>query len=224
MASMDCHVSSFPEYATFKDLLSLRQRLSRAIFLPHDAITSPYVALRTIQLGQAQALLGCQESEWLEAKLCAYELKGNHESLWKHELAGDVVQFANSDGGGLLVIGFHTKRIAGVDTLDKITAVPAADARLQSYRGILRHRIHPPISELLVEAFPWEGGQIVSIFVPPQRDENRPYLVSGSIIRGRFLNSGITIVRRQGDASIPVAVQEIHATLVAGRAFLRRDK
>jgi len=182
---------------------------------------TPYLALRMIQLGQAPALLGHEESEWLECKSFAYEFKKIHESLWKHELAEDVAQFANTESGGLLLIGFHTKRKAGIDTIEKITPVPASDTRLQAYRDILRQRIHPPVGRLLIESFPWNGGQIVCIFVPPQKYENQPYLVSGSVIQGRYMRSGVTIVRRQGDASIPITAEEIHSTLVAGRAFLR---
>jgi hypothetical protein len=216
-----CVLSDIPNNATFGDLLNLREGLSRTAFLPQASIASPYVALRLIQVGRAEALLGCPESEWLECKSFAYEFKDIHESLWKHELAEDVVQFANTERGGLLLIGFHTKRVAGVDTIDKITPVPTSDTRPQAYRDILRHRIHPPISGLDIEAFPWNGGQIVCLFVPPQRDVNQPYLVSGSIIQGRYIRSGITIVRREGDASIPITAEEIHSTLVAGRAFLR---
>ena len=216
-----CEVSVIPENATFKDLLLLRDNLSQAAFLHLNAIETPYLALRMLQLGQATALLGHSESEWLECKSFAYEFKKIHESLWKHELAEDVAQFANTESGGLLLIGFHTKRKAGVDTIEKITPVPVSDTRLQAYRDILRQRIHPPVSRLLIESFPWNGGQIVSIYVPPQKYENQPYLVSGSVIQGRYMRSGVTIVRRQGDASIPITAEEIHSTLVAGRAFLR---
>jgi hypothetical protein len=216
-----CWVSSFPGDAVFRELFTLRNRLSEAAFLPHDSITTPYLALRMIQLGQAQALLGCHESEWLETKSTAYEFKNIHESIWKHELAEDVAQFANTENGGLLLLGFRTKRKAGVDTFDKITPMPMSDTRLQTYRDTLRKRIHPPISGLLIESFPWSSGQIVCIFIPPQKDENQPYLVSGEVIHGRFIRSGITIVRRQGDASIPITAEEIHSTLLAGRAFLR---
>jgi Putative DNA-binding domain len=216
-----CEVSVIPEDETFKDLFLLRDNLSQAAFLHLNAIETPYLALRMIQLGQAPALLGHEESEWLECKSFAYEFKKIHESLWKHELAEDVAQFANTESGGLLLIGFHTKRKAGIDTIEKITPVPASDTRLQAYRDILRQRIHPPVGRLLIESFPWNGGQIVCIFVPPQKYENQPYLVSGSVIQGRYMRSGVTIVRRQGDASIPITAEEIHSTLVAGRAFLR---
>lgn len=216
-----CAISAFPKDASFRDLFALRDSISQGAFLPAKSITTPYLALRMVQLGQAQALLGIQESEWMECKSFAYEFKNLHEQLWKHELAEDVAQFANAESGGLLAIGFHTKRETGVDTIDKITPVPASTTRLQTYRDILRQRIHPPVSRLLIESFPWSGGEIVCIFVPPQKYENQPYLVSGSIVHGRYIRSGITIVRRQGDASIPITAEEIHSTLVAGRAFLR---
>ena len=216
-----CVIFGFPRSASFRDLFVLRDSISQTAFLPGNSITTPYLALRMIQLGQAQALLGLQESEWLECKSFAYEFKNLHESLWKHELAENVAQFANTESGGLLVIGFHTKRQAGVDTIDKITPVPVSNTRLQTYRDILRQRIHPPVSRLLIESFPWNGGEIVCISVPAQKYENQPYLVSGLIIQGRYIRSGVTIVRRQGDSSIPITAEEIHSTLVAGRAFLR---
>lgn len=216
-----CMLSSIPRDARFKDLLILRDTLSQAAFLPHNHITTPYLAFRMIQLGQASALVGHQESEWLECKSSAYELKNIHESLWKHELAEDVAQFANSEVGGLLAVGYWTSKRNGVDTIAKITPVPVSETRLQVYRDVLRQRIHPPVSRVLIASFPWDKGEIVCVFIPPQKSENQPYLVTGSVIHGRYIRSGVTIVRRQGDASIPVTAEEIHSTIVAGRAFLR---
>lgn len=214
------HLSVMPD-ATFGEFFRMRLGLSQEVFLPSGAITTPYLALRMVQAGQANVLLGFQESEWLECKSVAYEFKNIDEALWKHELAEDVAQFANTETGGLLLVGFRTKKKAAVDTIEKITPVPASDTRPGQYRDILKQRIHPPISRLLIEAFPWNGGQIVCIFVPPQIYENQPYLVSGSVIQGRYIRSGVTIVRRRGDGSIPITAAEIHSTLVAGRAFLR---
>lgn len=216
-----CWVSEFPKAAKFGDLFALRNALSQAVFLLQDVISTPYLALRMVQLGQAQELLGLQESEWLECKSSPYEFKKAHEALWKHELAEDVTQFANNEAGGLLLVGFRTNRKSGVDTIERIAPVPASDTRLQMYRDVLKRRIHPPISRLIVESFPWKNGYIICIFIPPQRYENQPYLVSGMVVAGRYIRSGFTIVRRQGDSSIPVTAEEVHSTLVAGRAFLR---
>jgi hypothetical protein len=216
-----CAISSIPSDTKFKNLFLLRDTLSQAAFLPHHLITTPYLALRMIQLGQAQSLIDYQESEWLECKSVAYELRNIHESLWKHELAEDVAQFANSEAGGLLVVGYRTAKKSGIDTIVKITPVPASDTRLQIYRDVLRQRIHPPLSRVLIDSFPCNKGEMVCIFIPPQKSENQPYLVAGSVVQGRYIKSGISIVRRQGDASIPITAAEIHSTIIAGRAFLR---
>jgi hypothetical protein len=219
--SWKVELSATPD-ATFGEFFRTRRRLSQDVFLPSEMITTPRVALRMVQIGQAQALLGYQESEWLECKSVAYECKNIHESLWKHELGVDVAQFANTESGGLLLIGFRTKPKASIDTIEKITPVPASDNRLQVYRDTLKERIYPPISRLLIEAFPWNNGEIVCIYVPPQEYINQPYLVSDSVIHGRYNGIGITIVRRHGGASIPITAKEIHSTLVAGRTRMRK--
>lgn len=59
-------------------------------------------------------------------------------------------------------------------------------------------------------------GALVDI--PPQPEEIKPFLVSGAIVDGAF----ISIVRRRGEGSVPTTAQEMHSTLVAGRALLRR--
>jgi hypothetical protein len=222
--SWTCTVTDLPGSARFEDLFSLRSRISQASFSMQDVISTPYLALNMIELGQPQALIGLQEAEWLEVKSWPYELKDIQEDLWKHELAQDVAQFANAEAGGLLLIGFRTKRKSGIDTLDRITPAPVSETRVQIYGDVLRRRVHPPMNGLKVAATPWGNGEIISLYVPPQRYEQQPYLVSGTVISGRYMRSGVTIVRRQGDASIPITAQEIHSTLVAGRAFLRGNK
>jgi hypothetical protein len=115
----------------------------------------------------------------------------------------------------------RTHRLNGIDTIDKITAFPINDSRVQSYRDIIKQRIHPPITGLELDAVEERNLHIIYAYVPAQRDENKPYLVTGALIDGTYESQGITIVRRQGDASIPVSALEIHSALVAGRALLR---
>ena len=127
-----CEVSVTPENATFKDLLLLRDNLSQAAFLHLNAIETPYLALRMIQLGQATALLGHEESEWLEWKSFAYEFKKIHESLWKHELAEDVAQFANTESGGLVSVPYCRVHLASAATARYMAA--SSDCRLEPVR------------------------------------------------------------------------------------------
>lgn len=208
----------------FDDLLRVRSRISQEIFLPREALTTPFLLLSTLQMGNAFALIGRTESEWLEVKSHAYDMRNADESRWKLELALDVSQFANSAEGGLLLIGFRTKRVNGVDTIDRITAAPRNPTRLQTYRDVLKHRIHPPINGLQVGSIPWDNADIIYVYIPAQEDENKPYLVNGAIIDDCYITSGVSIVRRQGDTCTPVTAQEIHAALAIGRAVMRNQQ
>jgi hypothetical protein len=60
-----CRVTDFPSNAKFEDLFFLRDRISQAVFLMQDVISTPYLALSMIELGQAQALLGCKRPSGL---------------------------------------------------------------------------------------------------------------------------------------------------------------
>ena len=214
-------LSCASEDVTFSDVSDMRKKLSQLTFLPSRKITSPDMAWQMLQFGLTDIFVGHHESEWLEAKSAPYDLKNVSSQAWKLELAKDVSQFANSQLGGLLALGFHTRRKDGGDIIDKITPFPYDEKRIQSYRDILRHKIHPPIAGLEIDAARDDLLCVVYIYVPPQPDENKPYLVTGSMIDGEFESLGITIVRRHGDASIPVTAHELHAMIAAGKAFLR---
>lgn len=205
---------------TFKELLRLRADICQEVFLPRSELTSPYMILRAIQHGRFEVLIGASESELLDVKSTAYDLKPVEEAKWKLELAQDVAQFANAHGG-LLIIGYYTKRKNGLDVIEKITPVQPKSTRLQSYADILKSQIHPPISALQLDSVPAGENQIIYFYVPPQPEENKPYLVTGALLDGVYVPTGISIVRRQGDGCVHVSAQEIHAAIVAGRAFIR---
>jgi hypothetical protein len=211
--------------STFEQLLKLRSRISQEVFLPSEKLISPYLILRAIQSGRAEALVGKTESESLEVKSTAYDLKNVEEPLWKLELAQDVAQFANAPGGGILLIGYRTKSIDGVDVIQKITPVQHKATRLQAYSDVLKYRIHPPIGGLQIGCVSWGNDtEIIYFYVPAQPEENMPYIISGATIDGCYCSTGISIVRRQGDASIPVTAEEIHAALVLGRALIQGSR
>jgi hypothetical protein len=210
--------------STFDQLLKLRSCISQEIFLPSEKLTSPYLMLRALQSGRVEILLGKPESETLEVKSTAYDLKNVDEAHWKLELAQDVAQFANAPNGGLLLIGYRTKKIDGIDIIQKVTAVQHKPHRLQVYGDILKYRIHPPIGGLLIGHIPIGDNEIIYFYVPAQPEENKPYLISGAFIDDCYCPTGISIVRRQGDASIPVTAQEIHAALVIGRALIQGSR
>lgn len=205
---------------TFPQLLLMRRDVCQEIFLPSAELSSPYMILRALQFGRFDALLGTPESEVLEAKSFAYDLKKGDDAAWKVELCQDVAQFANARGG-LLLIGYRTKRQKGLDLIDKLTPVQPKPTRLQSYADILKAHIHPPISGLQLGSVPTAGNEIIYVYVPPQPEETKPFLVTGTFVDGCLIPNGISIVRRQDDGCVHVSAQEIHASIVAGRAFIR---
>jgi hypothetical protein len=206
--------------ASVKELLRMRADVCQEIFLPRSEITSPYLILRAIQQGRSDVLIGTAESEILDVKSTAYDLKKAADIEWKIELCQDVAQFANAHGG-LLIIGYYTKKVNGLDIITKITPVQPKATRLQSYADILKSHIHPPISGLQLGSVPIGNNEVIYFYIPPQPEENKPYLVTGAFLDGCYSPAGISIVRRQGDGCVNVSAQEIHAAIVAGRAFIR---
>lgn len=206
--------------ATFHELLSMRKDVCQEVFLPSSELSSPYMILRAIQLGRLDFLLGVPESETIEVKSSAYDLKNGDEAAWKLELSQDVTQFANANGG-LLLIGYRTKRKNGLDIIERLTPVQPKPTRLQSYADILKAHIHPPISGLQLGSVPIASNEVIYFYVPPQPEESKPFLVTGTFVDCCHIPSGISIVRRQGDGIVHVSAQEIHAAIVAGRAFIR---
>jgi hypothetical protein len=63
---------------------------------------------------------------------------------------------------------------------------------------------------------------LISIDIPPQPEELKLFLVHGAITaEGDTEGAFISIVQRRGEGSIPITAPMIHASLAAGRAFLR---
>jgi hypothetical protein len=70
---------------TFQELLYMRRGVCQEVFLPSSELSSPYMILRAIQFGRLDTLIGTPESEILDAKSCAYDLKNGNEAAWKIE-------------------------------------------------------------------------------------------------------------------------------------------
>ncbi|WP_433146982.1 AlbA family DNA-binding domain-containing protein [Actinomadura nitritigenes] len=206
---------------SLREIFQMRQELAHLAFFPRVNHYEPRLIIEMLRAGIVDNLIGMTESDCLEFKSCAYDMKEPANERWKHELAQDVARFANSERGGVLVIGVSTKRIDGDDTALKISPIPRKATRIQSYRQILDSRIHPPISSIEIESVPVNAGEVLFLFIPPQQEFNKPYLVQGGVIEGKYDAGLISIVRRRGEASIPVTAREIHTMLATGRAVLR---
>jgi hypothetical protein len=180
-------------------------------------------ALDLLRSGRAELLVGQPESDWLEAKSVAYDLGTDRAKI---ELAQDVARFANSERGGLIIVGAKAKRWSDGERIVGLNPLKVAPSS-QRYHGVIDHRVHPPIEGLEVIAVSiraMAGGHLLVVHVPPQPEELKPFLVHGAIVAGRVEGAFISIVRRRGEQSIPIEASAIHAQLAAGRALLRGEQ
>jgi schlafen family protein len=164
------------------------------------------------------ALVGQPEGHWLDVKTQHYDLSGPAGRI---SLAQSVSRFANAEDGGVVVVGMSAKRVAGGEEIRGVTPLPLDRGMVRRYHQALDERVFPPVYGLTVEHVTVDGGMVILIDVPPQPEELKPFLVHGAIVDGRVEGTFISIVRRRGEASIPMTAPMIHAQLAAGRALLR---
>jgi hypothetical protein len=200
--------------------LSAVRKLARTIAetIRHPGAEIGPLAIQDLRHGGApESIVGLAESEWLEVKSQGYNLDSLADRI---ELAQDVSRFANSEEGGILVIGYRTKKNRHGEVVSKLTPIKENFAQVNRYRSVIDARVFPPIDGLGVRSSRHGAGWILSILVPPQNEENKPFLVHGAIVDGKIEGAFISIVRRRGEASIPITGPAIHSMLAAGRRLL----
>ena len=80
-----------------------------------------------------------------------------------------------------------------------------------------RHGVHRPSQKT-------RDASLVLIEVPPQSEENKPFLVHGAVVEGKAQGNFFSIVRRRNDEMASTHPANVHANLTVGRAFLRRGE
>jgi hypothetical protein len=213
-------ITRIPAGIMLGDVAEVHSRLAYTFMYMNLSPTSPIQVVELIRIGGVGRLVGMHENEWLDAKRAPYELKEGKE-LWKLDLALDVASFANSDQGGVIVVGIATRNIGGSDVLSQIRPVPIEPGRPRRYHDVLNARLAPLVDGLVIESYKHLGGEIVSIFIPPQRAELKPFVVDGGVSRSGHPGRLFSVVRRRGEVTSVASLHEIQALLAAGRAFLR---
>jgi hypothetical protein len=96
---------------------------------------------------------------------------------------------------------------------------------VQRYKKALEAHLHPTPDNFRIESVDVrDDGMLILIDVPPQPEERKPFLVHGAVVDGEVRELFISIVRRRDESSISTTAREIHSTLAAGRALLRRGE
>ena len=86
--------------------------------MPVSDVEGARAALRK---GEPAELLGLAECGWLDAKEGVYQLDDPAKA---EELVKDVAGFANASTGGLLLVGFSTRKEHDREILDEVRPVP----------------------------------------------------------------------------------------------------
>jgi hypothetical protein len=76
-----------------------------------------------LHAGRVADLLGLAECGWLDVKAGIYQLDDPAKSL---ELAKDVSAFANAKSGGMILVGYATRKEHGEEFLAEVRPVPRA--------------------------------------------------------------------------------------------------
>lgn len=136
------------------------------------------------------ALIAAGESDTVEFK----RLVDNPESI-----AGEIVAFANVNGGLLLF---------GVEDQGALSGLSDPTATFQTLTNICRDRCMPPVSPLL-EQVTLDGKELIILTVKPELNRQKPYRTAG----GRFY---VRVGRDKKDATgrellrIAQAAGELH--------------
>lgn len=220
-----CHEVVITTSTRGKTLYQLYE-IAESVTRLFDAVTSGRITRETIvdliTGGRADLLVGLPEGPWLDVKSQHYDLTTDRGKI---SLAEAVSRFANAEEGGIVVVGMDTKRIPGGELIKSVRPVHIDTATTRRYRQTIENRIFPfPVALNIHTVETSDGRGLVVISIPPQDEELKPFLVHGAILKGRIEGAYISIVRRSGEDSIPITAQQIHSTLAAGRALLRRGR
>jgi hypothetical protein len=176
-------------------------------------------AWELLSAGQATALYGQPESDWLEAKTFGWDLSTD---AGKIELAQDVARFGNGEQDAVIIVGMATSKVSGTEVLVRGPGQTFNARVAQRHHQVLDQRMFPPVEGLRVEALADQhDGQLLCLFIPRQPEELKPFLVQGVIVGEKVEGAFISIVRRRGEHSIAVSPAALHAQIAAGRALLR---
>jgi hypothetical protein len=180
-------------------------------------------ALDLILGGHAEALVGLYESSWLEAKRAPYDLTDVAQKL---ELALDVAALANSETGGLLVVGLATKNDSRGDRVVGVTPTKPELIDRRKYRQHLDRLIYPAVAglDLHLVSHGSEGLALLAVEIPSQAEQVKPFLVGGTLIQGKLRGSYFTVATRRDDSRMVASPAEIHGLLAAGRLATRLEE
>jgi hypothetical protein len=205
---------------TVADALSIGREVEALLGAVTGGRLSLQSAIDLVRAGKAATLIGLQEGSWFDGKSAPY-LLATDAQRW--ELAKEVASFANSEQGGLILIGARTKSQPNGDVVQSVCDFELSRIQPGIYRRILAARVHPRVEGLEVRTVSCTASRgIAYIHIPPQRDEIKPFVVKGVVVAGDVRGTHVSIPVRDGEDTRYADPAEIHSLLQAGRMALRQ--
>jgi hypothetical protein len=172
--------------------------------------------LRFLDAGDFDALIGAVETAEVDFKRSPYRLNEASEAF---ELAKDVTALANTETGGILVVGFQTRspEESGLDTVE--TVHPFARSLFDRDQWLAKvHQLAYPTVVGLDAVFKPSADDpdrgVAVIVVPAQAAESRYFVVAKQFVSDDGAPGwmiGLSV--RSGDRNRLLSIGEIHALL-----------
>jgi len=132
-------------------------------------------------------------------------------------LVKDVAAFANTGTGGMILVGYSTRKEHDEEILDEVRPVLRALVDLDRYRKLIRERVIPAPRGFSVDFIHTDAESgILVIDVPVQPVTLLPYVVPGPAGTAGPSRLSVAVPVREADATVWLPQTEIQRLLAAG--------
>lgn len=218
---------SYPRGATVNDAWKFGDEVQTLMLAIEEGVLPRSAALDLLCAGRWNLFKGQPETEWLEAKGAPYDhLERDLGENWRLELAKDVAAFANSPGGGLIVLGLVTKNRGDGDVIEGHKEFDLSRVEASTYRGHIAQLVYPRVEGFEVRRIKGtkkDQGMAILV-IPPQPEGSRPFLVQGTIIGQTAMGAHVLLPMRREDDTALMEVEAIHARLRLGEQVIKGEK
>jgi hypothetical protein len=172
--------------------------------------------LRFLDAGDFDALVGAVETTEVDFKRSPYRLDEASEAF---KLAKDVTALANTETGGILVVGFQTRspEESGLDTVETVHPFARSLFNRDQWLAKVHQLAYPTVVGLDAVFKPSADDPdrgVAVIVVPAQAEESRYFAVAKQFVSDDGAPGwmiGLSV--RSGDRNRPLSIGEIHALL-----------
>jgi len=166
--------------------------------------------------GDLRALLGLRESIWLDVKSGVYPMD---KPKGPEELAKDVAAFANTADGGLLVVGFSTRKQHDEEIVDDLSPVSRHLVNLDKYRQIITTRVIPALRDVTVDWIACDADLgVLVIDIPAQPRSSQLFAIPAPTGTAEVSKTAVSVPIRNGDGTTLLRPHEIQHYLGLGLA------